>query len=135
MSEQNNEAGKVSKKYESDLSFMTAVLGGKELFKPSKALPEDVKSAIAELVKDEKTNLIESIKKKAVSIIQRKREHDKHVAQLEKEFMKKKEESMKEFSKEVDELKKEIDNVKEIESSYYNLLGAAATGEESKETD
>lgn len=135
MSDQQNEAGKVSKKYEADLSFMTAVLGGQELFKPTKALPDDVKNAIAELVKDEKTNLINSIKLKAVSIIQRKREHDKHVAQLEKEFNKKKEESMKEFSKEVDELKREIDNVKEIESSYYNLLGAAATGQQSQETN
>lgn len=132
MSDQNNETGKVSKKYESDLSFMTAVLGGQELFKPTKALPDDIKNAVAELAKDEKANLIESIKKKAVSIIQRKREHDKNVAQLEKEFMKKKEESMKEFSKEVDDLKREINNVKDIESSYYNLLGAATNGEQSE---
>lgn len=135
MSDQNNETGKVSRKYEADLSFMTAILGGQELFKPTKALSEDVKVAISELVKDEREKMIHSIKKKAISIIQRKREHDKHVTQLEKQFNKEKEESMKEFSKEVDELKKEIDNVREIETSYYNLLSAATTGEQSDQKD
>lgn len=122
------DAGKVEKKFQNDLSFVTAVIGGKEMFAPTKLVPDEVRTAMAELAKEEKEAAIKALKDKAVAIIKKKREYDSNRKKLLDEFKKKDEENMKEFSKEVDGLRKGIDNIKELEKSYYDALSSADRG-------
>lgn len=135
MSEQNNEqkqnTEKVEKKFSADLSFMTAVLGGEQLFSPTKLDSDELKNAISLLAKDEKEKKIKQVIEKAQSIIAKKRAHDANVKELEKEFKKKKAEGMKVFSSEVDSLKRDIEDIKNIEKSYIDTLSSAADGKSS----
>lgn len=126
--EVKQEEGKVTKKFEADLSFMTAVLGGGELFKPSKLISDELRQAINELAKEEKERAIKAVKEKTISIIARKTEHDREVAKLKKEFKNKEEESMKKFSQEVDLLKKDLEDIRGIEKKYYDALTSAEKG-------
>ena len=122
------DSGKVEKRFKADLSFVTAVIGGENMFAPTKLVPDEVKSAMAELAKEEKEAAIKSLKEKAVAIIKKKREYDSNRKKLLDDFKKKDEENMKEFSKEVDGLRKGIDNIKELEKSYYDALSSADRG-------
>lgn len=134
--DQQQDAGKIRKKYENDLAQLTQVLGGQFLFKPSKLIPEDVIAAIKELAKEEKEKLVKDFKEKAVLAIQKQRDHIRAVAQLKKEFAKKEEDTMKEFSKTVTDLFKMLDNIKGIEKSYFDtLMGFTPSKEEEAATD
>lgn len=126
--DQQQEGGKVRKKYDEALSNLTRVLGGQSLYAPIKLASTEVQTAVMELAKEEKEKATKAFKEKAIALIQKKREHDRHVAQLKKDFLKKEEESMKKFTEEAGALFKELENIQNIEKDYYDVLLSAKTG-------
>lgn len=133
--DQQEQAGKVRKKYENDLKNLTKVLGGNFLFSPTKLANGEVIEAVKELAKEEKEKLVNSFKERAIAAIQKQREHLKNVANLKKEFLKKEEESMKEFSKTVESLFKDLEDIKNIEENYFNILTGRTVSEEKPEEE
>ena len=132
---QKQENGKIRKKYENDLKNLTKVLGGNFLFSPTKLANSEVIEAVKELAKEEKEKLVKSFKERAVAAIQKQREHLKNVDLLKKEFLKKQEDSMKEFSKTVDGLFKDLEDIKNIEENYFNILMGKTASEEKFEEE
>ena len=127
------EAGKIKKRYENDLKKLTLILGGDFLFAPLRLANSEVVEAVKELAKEEREKMVKSFKERAIQAIQKQREHLKHVENLKKEFEKKQEESMKDFSKTVEGLFKDLNDIKNIEKDYLNILMGEVSID--KETD
>lgn len=126
--DQQQEAGKVRKKFETALQNLTQVIGGETLYKPTILIPAEIKAAVIELAKEEKEACVKDFKEKVITLIKKKREHDRTVAQLRKDFEKKEEEGMKSFTDEANNLFKILRDIQSIEKSYFDTLVSAGTG-------
>lgn len=133
--DQQGAGNKVRKKYKSDLENLTRVLGGDFLFTPTKLVSNEIMEAVKELAKTEKEKLVKSFQERAIAAIQKQREHLRNVAKLKKEFETKEEESMKEFSSTVEGLFKDLEDIKNIEENYFNILMGKTVTEDPEEKE
>lgn len=129
---QEEQKGKIKKRFDETLRLFTAVLGGETLLRPTKLAPDSVQIAIQQLAAEEVAEKINLFKDGAKALIKKKIDHDKEIEKLEKEFEKKKEESMKSFVEEGDKLMRMISDIRNIEKTYYDALIAGASGEQLK---
>lgn len=124
---QENESGKVAKKFEQNIKKITAVLGGAAPLKGSKKVPKDaVGGVVEELLKERKEEAAKKLKVDLGGLIDAKLAYDKALAEEEKKLAKFKEDKMKEFNQKAEGILNQIDGIGELERSYYQTLGQVA---------
>jgi hypothetical protein len=133
--QKEQESGKIYKKFDQYLNKLTAILGGTELLTPVKVGPSNIHEVIAKLAKDEKEAALAKFEADAKALIQKKRDHDRTMSDLKKEFKKKEQESMKKWNEEAEKLFRQVDDIVNIEKSYFRTLKSAVEGNNSLEQD
>ena len=122
--QQQTEAGKIGKKFESSMKQLTALLSGQALYTPLKLETDDIQAAVAELAKEEKEELVKEFKLKAKELIREKRNFDSFVKTQKKELEKKVEEKQKAFTDQAGKLFGIVKNIQGIEKSYTETIKA-----------
>jgi hypothetical protein len=135
--QQQNENGKVAKKFDSNMKKLVALFKGEAIFRRPKMTTEDlydgdgdVDGVITELVSEEKETLRTEFKEKAKKLIQRKREFDAFVKAEQSKMDKAIIEKKKEFNKEMDGCFGIIEKIENLEKSYYTSLKDLSSTEE-----
>lgn len=135
--EQQNEGGKVTKKFDVALKRLYTLLGERKgmLDGTPKIAPDAITAAIAELAKEEKEELIKQFKTKAVELIKKKKEFDAFVKTKEAELKKSVQEEQKKFTTQAEGLFGLMQRSQDIEKDYAKVLGAAEEGVSSEEEE
>jgi len=123
-----NEGGKVEKKFQTALKKLTAILSGEAAYKPAKLVGLEVITAVQELAKEEKEAKAKEFKEKAKALIQKKRDFDSFVKKQKQELEKKIQEEQKKFTEDAEKLFQLVEDIANIEKSYYETLGNAEEG-------
>lgn len=119
---QQNENGKVAKKFANNMRKLVALMSGEALFKKPKLDSPGIEEALQELVKDEKEDLIKKFKEEAKKLITRKQEFDTFCKQQEKQMEQAILDKKKEFNKEFNSLFSIVERIEEIEKNYYQTM-------------
>jgi hypothetical protein len=127
--QQQNENGKIGKKFEKNMKTLVALFNGKSLLNRTKLGDAELSTTIEELVKEEKDSLKLEFKAKAKDIIKKHQEFEKFKKQKQAEFDKLVEEKQKELNSEMDKAFGIVDKISELEKNYYNSL-SQLSGEE-----
>jgi len=120
--EQQND--KVSKKFEADFKKLVALLGGDKGLKKVAVPNDELGTIVEELLKERREEFIKDFKTKAKSLLDKKLEFDKEVKKAEEEFKKSVLNKKKEFSEKMKEVFGMVENIQEIEKSYYESMKA-----------
>lgn len=108
--------------FEKNLNKLTALLGGKTLFKKSKLPKDAVSNLVAELVTERKEEIAVEFKSKAKELLQKKVEFDREVKKMQEEMNKQIEAKKKEFVEKLNSLFNLVENIEEVEKSYYDSI-------------
>lgn len=108
--------------FEKNLNKLTALLGGKTLFKKSKLPKDAVSNLVAELVAERKEEIAVEFKSKAKELLQKKVEFDREVKKMQEEMNKQIEAKKKEFVEKLNSLFNLVENIEEVEKSYYDSI-------------
>lgn len=134
--QQQNDNGKIKKKYEAALAKLNVIMEGTQLLaKAPKVNGADVSALILELAKEEKEALGKQFKTEAISLIQEKRKFDAYIIEANKKLNKEIEEKQKEFTSKAEKLFALMEKAENIEKDYAKVLGAAEDGVNSQETE
>jgi hypothetical protein len=129
--QQQQEAGKVGKKFEENLKKITALLGGPKPLSGKKRLPKDAVGTLVEQLLKEKVEAAGvKFKTDLGELIEKKIAFDKAVAEEEKKLAKFKEDKMAEFNKSAQGILDQIEGIDEMTASYYSTLGQVAGASE-----
>lgn len=121
--EQNN---KTEKKFSVALNRLVAVVGGKENLKIPKKTPKDqLGGIVSELFKEERENTLKETKESLRSLLKQYAEMEKAFALKQQEFDKLKKQKKEEFTKAAEILFNKIEDVGEVEKTYYQGLKEA----------
>lgn len=118
--EQQND--KVSKQFEANFKKLVALLGGEKALKKISVPNDELGGVVEDLLKERREDFIKEFKSKAKSLLDKKIEFDKEVKKAEEEFKNKVAQKKKEFSEKMKELFGMVENMQEIEKSYYQSL-------------
>lgn len=133
--EQQQDSGKIEKKFQENLSKLMGLLKGNEQVFKEKVPNEDMDLIIEELIKERKEKTIEEFKKKASNILDKKVEFDKFVKQKESELKSAINNKRKEFSKEMEDCFNLVENINSLHQQYKNSLKEAQQiSEETEQT-
>jgi hypothetical protein len=121
--DQNN---KEEKKFQASLKKLVAVVGDPKKLKLPKAIPNDsVSGVVKELFADEEKELLVVVKGELRDTLKKYAEMEREFKQKEDELAKLKVAKKKEFRVKVEGLFSKIENIGELEKSYYNGLTTA----------
>lgn len=118
--EQQND--KVSKQFEANFKKLVALLGGEKALKKISVPNDELGGVVEDLLKERREDFIKEFKSKAKSLLDKKIEFDKEVKKAEEEFKNKVAQKKREFSEKMKELFGMVENMQEIEKSYYQSL-------------
>ncbi len=131
MEAQEQEEGKIARKFDAAVKTLVAVLGGKEKLLPARSIPKDDMSLIVdELFAEDKLRKKEQAKKDLKDILEKYGIFVKEVSEKEKELKKLKETKMEEFTKATQALLTRISGLSDIEKVYYEGLSIATKATE-----
>lgn len=118
--EQQND--KVSKKFEQDFKKLVALLGGEKNLKKTNVPNDELGGIVEELLKERREDFIKEFKSKAKALLDKKLEFDKEVRKAEDDLKKTVIAKKKEFSEKMKDVFGMVENINEIEKSYYQSM-------------
>ena len=118
--EQQND--KVSKQFDANFKKLVALLGGEKQLKKVSIPNDELGDVVEDLLKERRAEFIKDFKEKAKSLLDKKIDFDKEVRKAEEEFKNKVIQKKKEFSEKMKEVFNMVENMQEIEKSYYQSL-------------
>jgi len=118
--EQQND--KVSKQFDANFKKLIALLGGEKTLKKVNVPNDELGTIVEDLLKERREDFIKDFKAKAKSLLDKKLEFDKEVKKAEEDFKKTVVNKKKEFSEKMKEIFNMVENIQEIEKSYYQSL-------------
>lgn len=127
---QQEQNDKVSKQFDQNFKKLVALLGGEKTLKKVSVPNDELGSVVEDLLKERREDFIKDFKTKAKALLDKKLEFDKEVKKAEEEFKNKIIQKKKEFSEKMKEVFGMVENMQEIEKSYYQSL--KETSEEPK---
>ncbi len=116
---QDQQNDKVSKKFDQDFKKLVALLGGEKNLKKVNVPNDDLGVIVEELIKERREEFVKEFKSKAKSLLDKKIEFDKEVKKAEEDFKKSVIAKKKEFSEKMKDVFNMVENINEIEKSYY----------------
>jgi hypothetical protein len=117
---------KIEKKFSAAINKLVAVVGGKENLKIPKKTPKDqLGGLISDLFKEERENTLKDTKESLRNLLKQYAEMDKAFAAKQKELDDLKKQKKDEFAKAAESLFNKIEDVGEIEKTYYQGLKEA----------
>lgn len=119
---------KVSKKFDADFKKLLALLGGEKNLKKVSVPNDDLGNIVEELLKERREEFIKDFKSKAKGLLDKKLEFDKEVKKAEDELKAKVISKKKEFSEKMKEVFGMVENINEIEKSYYASMKSTQEG-------
>lgn len=131
----NQEANKEKKRFESNMTRLTTLLGGETVFKPTKVNNAAVANLVEEMLKEEQEDVQKRFKSKARDVIKRYIDFQKFVKQQEAELNKKVNEQMRTFNNEVNELFQLIENQNNLQQSFAKTLLGDEEPSEDKQSE
>lgn len=137
MEEENNEQNspdqkndKIEKKYQNSINRLIAVVGGKEHLYFPKRIPSDkLSDVVSDLFKEENDALLVEVKNGLRNILKSYAEMLNAFKQKEEELAKLQKQKKEEFAKAAEALFKKIDQIGDIEKSYYDGLSSVIKAE------
>ena len=115
--EQQND--KVSKQFDANFKKLVALLGGDKALKKTSVPNDELGNIVEDLLKERREEFVKEFKSKAKELLDKKIEFDKEVKKAEEEFKNKVTNKKKEFSEKMKGLFKMVENIQEVEKSYY----------------
>lgn len=128
---QQEQNDKVSKQFDANFKKLVALLGGEKALKKVSVPNDELGTVVEDLLKERREDFIKDFKAKAKVLLDKKLEFDKEVKKAEEEFKNKVVQKKKEFSEKMKEIFGMVENMQEIEKSYYQSL--KETSEEPKQ--
>lgn len=125
---QQQENGKVEKKFNESLKKVQAILGNPGWFKQPKIGQNDLPELLERLTANKKEELYKKFETAAIALIEKKLAYDKAVKQKQQEFNKAVEDKMKEFQNDMDAMFSLIDQIDNITKDYYTALSSIQEG-------
>jgi fructose-1-phosphate kinase PfkB-like protein len=120
---ETQENGKENKKFDEVIKKLIAVVGGKEKLKVPKKVPNDLLGGIVnDLFKEERESALASTKEDLKNLLKKYAEMEKLLSEERKKIDKLEKEKKEEFAKAANSVFEKIENVGEVEKSYYNAL-------------
>lgn len=120
---ETQENGKDNKKFDEAIKKLVAVVGGKEKLKVPKKVPNDLLGGIVnDLFKEEREAALTTTKEDLKTLLKKYAEMEKLLNDKRKELDKLEKEKKEEFAKAANVLFEKIENVGEVEKTYYNAL-------------
>lgn len=117
---EQEQTNKTEKKFNSILSKLVAVVGGKENLKvPNKVPKNELGNLVQELFKEEGETTIKESKEKLRNLLKAYAEMERAISNKRKELDKLEKEKKEEFSKAAEELFNKIEDIGEVEKLYY----------------
>lgn len=117
---EQEQTNKTEKKFNSILSKLVAVVGGKENLKvPNKVPKNELGNLVQELFKEERETTIKESKEKLRNLLKAYAEMERAISNKRKELDKLEKEKKEEFSKAAEELFNKIEDIGEVEKLYY----------------
>ena len=116
-------ADKAEKKFNSVISRLTAIVGGREKLKISKKTPKDELGALVqELFKEERETTLAETKASLKALLKQYAEMEKAVELKRRELEKLAKDKKSEFVKAAEAVFAQIEDVGDIEKMYYSAL-------------
>lgn len=125
---QQQESGKVKKKFEESKRKLEAIMGNPTWFKQPKVGKAQLPALLERMALAKQEDLFKKFETAAGALIEEKLAYDKAVKQKEAEFNKAVEDKMKDFQVKMDALFALIDQIDGITSDYYGALTSIAEG-------
>lgn len=119
---QDQQNDKVSKKFEQDFKKLVALLGGEKNLKKTNVPNDELGGIVEELLKERREDFIKEFKAKAKALLDKKLEFDKEVRKAEDDLKKTVIAKKKEFSEKMKDVFGMVENINEIEKSYYQSM-------------
>lgn len=116
--EQQND--KVSKQFDANFKKLVALLGGDKALKKTSVPNDELGNIVEDLLKERREEFVKDFKSKAKELLDKKIEFDKEVKKAEEEFKNKVIGKKKEFSEKMKGLFNMVENIQEVEKSYYS---------------
>lgn len=116
--EQQND--KVSKQFDANFKKLVALLGGDKALKKTSVPNDELGNIVEDLLKERREEFVKDFKSKAKELLDKKIEFDKEVKKAEEEFKNKVISKKKEFSEKMKGLFSMVENIQEVEKSYYS---------------
>ena len=116
--EQQND--KVSKQFDANFKKLVALLGGDKALKKTSVPNDELGNIVEDLLKERREEFVKEFKSKAKELLDKKIEFDKEVKKAEEEFKNKVTNKKKEFSEKMKGLFNMVENIQEVEKSYYS---------------
>ena len=116
--EQQND--KVSKQFDANFKKLVALLGGDKALKKTSVPNDELGNIVEDLLKERREEFVKEFKSKAKELLDKKIEFDKEVKKAEEEFKNKVTNKKKEFSEKMKGLFSMVENIQEVEKSYYS---------------
>lgn len=122
--EQNQDAGKVEKRFIANMNKLTAIFKGdkKVLGKKPKVANDDISGIIEELLKERKAATIVDFKARCLKLLDLKVQFDREMSEEENKLKKIKETKMEEFSKEIEATFGLVENIEKLAAEYATTL-------------
>lgn len=117
--EQND---KVSKQFEANFKKLVALFGGDAVFKKPSVPNDEIGNLVEELVKERREEKIKEFKEQAKGLLDKKINFDKECKKAEEEYKQKVIQKKKEFTDEMKKTFSIIEDINEIEKSYYESI-------------
>ncbi len=118
--EQQND--KVTKQFDANFKKLIALLGGEKSLKKINVPNDELGTIVEDLLKERREEFVKDFKAKAKSLLDKKLDFDKEVKKAEEDFKKTVINKKKEFSDKMKEIFNMVENIQEIEKSYYNSM-------------
>lgn len=127
--EGGNEYKKVEGQFNGNFKKLVALMQGESNLKKTKVPKDDVSEVITELLAERKKTAKEKLKKDAITLLDKYAEYQKKAAEAKAEYEKKIIADRKSFIKEMEEVFKQVDDMQNLEKSYYEAFKVAAGDE------
>lgn len=125
---QQQEGGKIKKKFEESIKKLQAVMGNPNWYKQPKIGQDELPELIRRLTANKKEELYRKFEEAAITLIEKKIAFDKAVKQKEKEFNDAVEAKMKEFQGDMDAMFNLIEQIDNITKDYFGALTSVQDG-------
>lgn len=125
---QQQENGKVEKRFNESLKKVQAILGNPGWFKQPKVGQGDLPELLERLTATKKEELYRKFETAAIALVEKKLAYDKAVKQKQQEFNKAVEDKMKEFQNDMDAMFSLVDQIDNITKDYYTALSNIQDG-------
>lgn len=125
---QQQESGKVKKKFEESMKKLQAILGSPTWFKQPKIGQAELPALLERMTAAKKEELYKKFESMAGTLVEKKLAYDKTVEQKQQDFNKAIEDKMKEFQVDLNAMFAIVDQIDNISRDYYGALSSVADG-------